>query len=184
MRTMLSKFLSRSLEAAVIGLVAMATTVNFLIIAQALFSPLSVVRGNSMYPYIEDGDAVLAVSVQPEEIRQGDVVIFPDPEQEGCSIVHRVVSLEEKEGRLYAVTKGDGNPEPDPQPVSLNRVLGKVKLVIPMGGAFLEFIRSPRGFITSVILPFAVLLLYLLTQRYKEKAGEGRGLLLFPILRA
>ncbi len=184
MRLTLSKLLSWALETAVMGLVALALAANFLIIAQGLFSPLNIVQGNSMSPYIEDRDAVLAMPVDPEEIRRGDVVIFPDPEQEDYSIVHRVVSLEEREGRLYAITKGDANPVPDPQPVPVNRISGKVRLVIPMGGAFLEFLRSPRGFLLCVIMPFAVLLLYLLVQRYKEKVGEGGSFLLFPILKA
>lgn len=184
MKFTLERSLSWSLEAAVIGLVAMAIIVNFLIIVQAVFAPLSVVRGNSMYPYIEDHDAVLVMPVEPGELKQGDVVVFPDPEQEGFNIVHRIVSIEEREGRLYAITKGDANPVADPFPVSLNRVFGKVRTVVPMGGAFLEFFHSPQGFLLCVLIPFALLILYMLAQRYKEKVGEGGSLLLRPILKA
>lgn len=184
MRFVVERLFSRVLEAAVIGLMAMALMVNFLIIIQAVFSPLSVVQGNSMYPYIEDQDAVLVMPSDPGELEPGDVVVFPDPEQEGFSIVHRIVSIEERHGRLYAVTKGDANPVADPLPVPLTRISGKVKVVLPMGGALLEFFHSSRGFLLCVLMPFAVLLLYTLTQRYKEKVGEGGSLLLRPILRA
>lgn len=180
---MLDRSLSRLLEAAVIGLMAMALIVNFLIIVQAVFSPWHVVEGNSMYPYIEDRDAVLVMPAEPEELKQGDVVVFPDPELEGSSIVHRIVSLENRQGRLYAVTKGDANPVVDPLPIPLNRIIGKVRVVLPMGGAFLEFLHSPQGFLLCVLLPFAVLLLYMLAQRYKGKMGEGGSLLLYPVLR-
>ncbi len=179
-----SRILSLMLESAVIGLVAMAMMTNFLIIAQGVFSPFSVVQGNSMYPHIEDRDAVLAMPVDPEEIKSGDVVIFPDPEAEGAYVVHRVIALEEREGRLYAVTKGDANPVPDPEPVPVNRIHGKVRLIVPMGGAFLEFLRSPTGFMYCVILPLLVFVLYLLAQRYKERRGVGGSPLLLPLLKA
>lgn len=184
MRLNWSRLLSKLVEKAVLGLVAMAILADFLIIAQALFNPLCVVEGDSMYPYIKDQDAVLALAVEPRELKPGDVVIFPDPEQEGAYIVHRLVSLEEKDGRLFAVTKGDANPVTDPFAVPVNRIYGKVRLVIPLGGAFLNFLKSPAGFSLCVIMPFAVLLLYILAGKYRESRGEGGGFLLHQIIKA
>ncbi|MGQ9705312.1 MAG: signal peptidase I [Actinomycetota bacterium] len=183
MKSRWEKILSVALETAVIGLVGMAVAANFLIIAQAVFSPLHVVHGNSMSPSIEDQDAVLVMPSDPDQLVRGDVVVYPDPEREGAFIVHRIISLVEREGVLYATTKGDANPVPDPYPVPVGRISGKVKLVMPKGGAFLEFLQSPSGYLLCVLMPFAVLILYLLAQKHKSMAGEGRSILLLPILK-
>jgi signal peptidase I len=178
------RFLSRMLEFAVYGLVAMALLCNFLIIAQALFSPLNEVQGYSMEPGIRDSDAVLATGVQPREIKPGDVIIFPDPEDGASRIVHRVVSLQERDGELVAVTKGDGNPQVDPFVIPARKVQGKVRLVLPMGGAFLRFLESPGGFVLCVLCPFLLLALYLAANHYKESRGDNNGILLRKVIRA
>jgi len=157
----LERPLSRLLEVAVLGLVAMALAFNFTIIAQSFFSPFSEVRGDSMNPYIEENDAVLTTGVSMEELAAGDVVVFPDPEGGPDPIVHRIVSLQEREGELVAVTKGDANPDVDPFVVPADRIYGKVRLVLPMGGAFLRFLISPSGFVLCVLCPFLVLALFI-----------------------
>ncbi len=178
------RLLTRLLEWAVYGMVVMALVFNFTIVIQTLFAPLSVVEGNSMKPYIEDSDAVLSLGVAPQDLKPGDVVIFPDPEDAESSIVHRIISLEERDGELFLTTKGDSNPQADPFLVPARRVYGKVRMVIPMGGAFLAFLRSPSGFALCVVSPFLVLALFLVGQRYKEKQGRGNGLLLRELIKA
>lgn len=180
----LEKLLSRSLEVAVYGLVVLALSFNFFIIAQALFSPLNEVHGGSMEPHIHDGDAVLATSVQAEEIKPGDVVIFPDPEDRSSCIVHRIISLEERDGSLLAATKGDGNPYADPFLVPVHAVLGKVRLVLPRGGFFLRFLRSPGGYVLCVLCPFMLLALYLTARHYQESKGANNVFLLREVIRA
>ncbi|MBC7247757.1 MAG: signal peptidase I [Actinobacteria bacterium] len=176
--------LSRLLELAVYCLVAMALLCNFLIIAQALFSPLNEVQGDSMEPTIRDSDAVLVAGVQPEGIKPGDVIIFPDPEDGAARIVHRVVSMQERDGELVAVTKGDGNTQVDPFVIPARKVQGKVRLVLPMGGAFLRFLGSPGGFVLCVLCPFLLLALFLTANYYKESRGDNKGILLRQVIRA
>lgn len=181
---LVERFMSRLLELAVYGLVAMALFCNFLIIAQALFSPLNEVQGDSMEPNIRDSDAVLAMGVQPREIKPGDVIIFPDPEDSASRIVHRVVSLQERDGELVAVTKGDGNAQVDPFVIPAQKVQGKVRLVLPRGGAFLRFLKSPGGFVLCVLCPFLLLALFLTANHYKESRGVNNGILLRQVIRA
>lgn len=179
----LEKPLSRLVELAVLGMVVLAIIFNFTIIAQALLSPLREVQGNSMKPYIEEDDAVLVTGVVPEKLKPGDVVIFPDPENRTSSIVHRIVSLEEREGDLVAVTKGDANPDIDPFVVPAHNIYGKVHLVLPRGGAFLRFLLSPYGFVLCVLCPFLVLALHLVGKKYQEDRGKGNSFLLREVIR-
>lgn len=180
----LEKPLSRLVELAVSCMVALAITFNFIIIAQTFLSPFREVQGNSMKPYIEEGDAVLATGAVPEKLKPGDVVIFPDPENRTSSIVHRIVSLEEREGDLVAVTKGDANPDIDPFVIPVRNIYSKVHLVLPMGGAFLRFLISPHGFVLCVLCPFLVLALYLIGKKYQEDRGNGNSFLLREVIRA
>lgn len=173
----IGKALSWLLGCAVMAMMVFAIASNFVIIAQSTISPLSPVMGNSMYPHIKDGDAVLVIGGGKENLRVGEVVVFPDPENPEQSVVHRVIALEEKRGSTYAVTKGDANPTADPFEIPLSRVSGTVKLVIPHGGTFIEYLRSPRGYITCVITPLLLLALYLLARRYLESPEQRKGLL-------
>lgn len=177
MKPCLGKALSWLLGCAVMAMMVFAIASNFVIIAQSTISPLSPVTGNSMYPLIKDGDAVLVMGGGEESLRVGDVVVFPDPEDPELSVVHRVIALEEKGGSTYAVTKGDANPAADPFEVPLSRVSGTVKLVIPHAGTFIAYLRSPRGYFTCVITPLLLLALYLLARRYLEGPEHRKGLL-------
>lgn len=173
----LGKALSWLLGYAVMAMMVFAIASNFVIIAQSTISPLSPVTGNSMYPHIKDGDAVLVMGEGQGGVRVGDVVVFPDPEDPEQSVVHRVIALEEKGGSTYVITKGDASPTADPFEVPLSRVSGTVKLVVPHGGTFLAYLRSPRGYFACVITPLLLLALYLLARLYLESPDQRKGLL-------
>ncbi len=54
----------------------------------------------------DKGDIIFAVKSNKPEI--GDVIIFNANTKH--PIIHRIVSIEEKNGKLYYSTKGDNNP--------------------------------------------------------------------------
>jgi len=174
--------LSRFLFLAVILLIVFAIAANFVIIAQALFSPLSVVEGDSMNPAIKDDDAVFITAADPHQLEVGDVVAFEDPEISGQTIIHRIVNMEDRDSELVLETKGDANAYPDPYLMPANRILGKVSVVLPYAGLFLSYLRTPSGFIICVVCPVFLLLLYLVSHWYLEKMGPGEGLLAREII--
>jgi signal peptidase I len=179
---LLNKALSWSLYAAVITMMVFAMAANFLIIAQAFFSPLNVVQGNSMSPVVNQGDAVLLTGAATESLNVGDIVVFPDPENPDSNIIHRIVGMNTEDGMVYAVTKGDANAVEDPYMTPADEVEGKVSLVLPKAGFFLSFLRTPPGFIICVLSPFAVLLLYLFAKWYQESRGTGKTALTRDLL--
>lgn len=179
----LDRFLSKSLYAIVIVLVVFAMFANFVIIAQFLFSPLRVVEGNSMNPAISDDDAVFVTSADPSSLEVGDIVIFSDPDAPTQDIMHRIVSIEEESGDTCIVTKGDANDVADPYLIPADKVSGKVSMVLPKAGFVLEFLRTPPGFIICVIIPFALLALYLIGRWHLQKTVSGKGFLGWQIIR-
>lgn len=84
--------------------------------------PVSVaVRGGCMAPRIAEGDRV---EVAPARLYwPGDVIVFRAAD--GRWLVHRLLGWRRLQGRLAAVTRGDGCPCHD-APVPFGQVLGRV----------------------------------------------------------
>ena len=83
------------------------------------------VVGGSMFPLIRvNRDKVMLVSVPPEEIRVGDIVLFPGRFQTANYCLHRVWKLDGDRVQTFA----DGNPKPDGW-FPRSRILGKAKLI-------------------------------------------------------
>ena len=83
------------------------------------------VVGRSMFPLIRrDRDKVMLVSVQPEEIRVGDIVLFPGRFRTANYCLHRVWKLDGDRVQTF----GDGNRSPDGW-FPRSRILGKAKLI-------------------------------------------------------
>ena len=83
------------------------------------------VVGGSMRPLIRvNRDKVMLVSVQPEEIRVGDIVLFPGHFRGGEYCLHRVWKLDGDRVQTF----GDGNPRPDGW-LPRSCILGRAKLI-------------------------------------------------------
>lgn len=75
---------------------------------------------NSMLPVLGSGaHALQIVPRNANEIQIGDIVSY---KYEGRIIIHRVIEIGSDESGWYAITKGDNNPEPDPEPVRFSQI--------------------------------------------------------------
>lgn len=86
-----------------------------------------VVASSSMAPSVPRGALVVVRPVNPDQIAAGDVITFWSG---GLLTTHRVVAAE---GGAF-VTKGDGNSQPDPRPVSAAQVRGRILYQLPLVG--------------------------------------------------
>lgn len=83
------------------------------------------VVGGSMFPLIRvNRDRVMLTSVEPEDIRVGDIVLFPGRFRSANYCLHRVWKLDGDRVQTF----GDGNPKPDGW-FPRSRILGKAKLI-------------------------------------------------------
>ncbi|MEM1628418.1 MAG: signal peptidase I [Desulfurococcaceae archaeon] len=73
-------------------------------------TPLAVVKGNSMLPLLREGDIVIIIKANAEEIKPGDIIVYKAGDK---LIIHRVIEIRRMSGDLYFVTKGDNNPMSD-----------------------------------------------------------------------
>lgn len=94
------------------------------------FKPI-LVAGRSMTPALNLGDVVIYQKVAPEKISTGDIIVFATP---AGTVIHRVIKVEESNGRYYFTTKGDANKSPDHELVLQENILGKVIFRIPYLG--------------------------------------------------
>ena len=93
--------------------------------------PTTIISG-SMRPVLEVGDVVIIAKVPGTSVKPGDIIQFR--EVGGVTTVHRVMEIEEVEGKKLLITRGDANREPDAEPVLPANVVGKVVLNIPKVG--------------------------------------------------
>lgn len=93
-----------------------------------------VLHGTSMLPTHREGDLLLVRRASSYE--RGDVVAF---RASGGVVVHRVVTVD---GGVLT-TRGDNRDGPDPWRPTADRVLGRVWVALPSGGAGLRALHDP-----------------------------------------
>lgn len=160
-----------------IVLVSCAMALSLLLIAQRIFEPFHIVVSDSMSPQIIKGDAIIIKDIDNSTVKVGDIIIFPDPEhgEEGNLIIHRVVGIEEVNNVKFYYTKGDANPGQDNWKVSMGQVTGGVAVRLPDFGDFLDFIASPRGYVSCIVIPaIASLVIASLLGLVEKLVGEPK----------
>lgn len=141
---------------------------------------LQVVQTNSMWPTYPTGTLLVTESVTPSQVRAGDPLVFHAPWKNRQLVTHRVrLILEDDDGSLRFVTRGDASDADDPSPVPARETFGIVKWGIPSLGSFVWAIRGARGVVALVVLPAVALVLTELRDRRRRNRSVcptcGRG---------
>ena len=132
------------------------------------FDSYAVISG-SMEPTIKVGSVAYAKPTVPEELQEGDIIIF-FPDGAATPVTHRVV--ENVKASREIVTKGDANTDVDLRPVDYDNVQGKIEFSIPYLGFVSEVAGSGYGKIAAVIFLFCAVLLGMLSTRLSEAAEK------------
>ena len=125
-----------------------------------------VVQSGSMEPTIKRMGIVV---VKPsEDYQKGDVITVSELANLKVSLTHRIVDIEEKDGKTFYVTKGDANEDADMEKRLKENVLGKVVLSVPYLGYPVSIAKTQTGFILMIIVP-AVIIIYDELRKIKEE---------------
>ena len=157
------------------ALSAVATVLLLAVMAVAL--PFSVpklfgyqiynVLTQSMEPAMPVGSAIYVKRCDPQALEQGEIITFRLSQATGLVETHRVVENDTQARQL--ITKGDANALPDVDPLSYERVVGKVVICIPVLGTVSEMLHSGPG-VTACVAIFALaIILWTLADKTKKR---------------
>ena len=140
-----------------------------------------IVLTDSMYPEIEAGDLIIKKTIDPEDVKVGDVISFFDPAGNGTTIVtHRVTAIVSENGGIAFRTKGDYNNTEDKLSVPGENLVGIYKNRIAGAGNVAMFMQTTTGLIVCVVLPIVLLISYDVVRRSiyeKNKKADTDALL-------
>ena len=135
------------------------------------YSPL-IVLTDSMYPDFKSVDLIIVRVAEAQNVKEGDVISFFDPDGSGLSVLtHRVVGIVNENGTITFRTKGDANNAEDPTPAPAESLVGVYQTKIPGAGNVAMFLQSTPGLVVCVAVPMVLLIAFeLIRRRRYEKA--------------
>jgi signal peptidase I len=105
--------------------------------------------GSSMRPGIDDGDIVTIAPFDETGIVPQDIVLISTPSK--TALIHRVISMQMREGSLVALTRADHSRVAD-TPVPVDRILGYVVAIQPQGRSKAILVRRPSSLLSRLRL--------------------------------
>ncbi len=181
----LIRFLSNGLFALVI--ITVITMVFFVVQSKISGGPpmiaghhMYIVLSGSMSPAFDTGSVIFVEPMEPEDIREGDIITYRGLGDSSLLTTHRVVGLEGSGQDLEFITKGDANDVNDPYPIPGENLVGKVTLSIPYLGFLMGFGQSKKGLLVLVVIPGVLLIinesfkLYKSISKMKEEKDSGK----------
>ncbi len=139
----------------IFGLVIILLVIPLLYFGYQIYSgelQFKTVLSGSMSPAINAGDAILISGINPEEIKEQDIITFREGE---TFTTHRVVEIVNNTFR----TKGDANEDTDTKAIKTDQIVGKLVFTIPYLGYFGHFVRTIPGFLIFILIP-GILIIY------------------------
>ena len=134
-----------------------------------------IVLSDSMQDTFEVGDMVISKSVDVSTLEPGDIITFSsiDRANRGETVTHKIREITTYEGEPAFVTYGTTTGVDDAYPVPFANVTGEYQFRLPGMGYFFEFLRTPAGYVTLILIPFLLLIL-LQAVRFFKLMGQYR----------
>lgn len=128
-----------------------------------------VITTNSMEPELKEDDVVVIKKAKADNLKQGDIITF---KQNGETITHRIVQIDDiEDGKLY-ITKGDNNNVQDEQGLRFDQIEGKLVIKIPQLG---KMVASFKNGIIIVLVLLISAIIYLNRITAKERSNIRRA---------
>lgn len=127
-----------------------------------------IVLSGSMAPAFDAGSMVFVKPVEPEEIKEGDIITYRGLGDSSFLTTHRVVEIIGSGKDLEFVTKGDANDVNDPYPVPGENLVGRVALAVPYMGYLMTFGQTKQGMLLLIVVPGVLLIINESYKLYKN----------------
>ncbi|MBQ4343055.1 MAG: signal peptidase I [Erysipelotrichaceae bacterium] len=126
------------------------------------------IQTESMYPTLEPGDLIIATAVEPEDLRQGDIITYWTViNGERVLNTHRITDIYDGGTHLIFATKGDNNLAADALTVHESEVVGIYQFRMPGVGKVFDFLQTSMGFFLIIVLPVFLFFIYHLVQFFR-----------------
>lgn len=119
----------------------------------------------SMEPEYPTGSLIYVKKIDTSALQVGDTISFKL--SENIIATHRIVELVPDESNPSVIqyrTKGDANDVADASLVSREDIIGKVVFCLPKMGYFLNYIQSPTGITTTVLVSLLLIALVFVSE--------------------
>ncbi|HAY11917.1 MAG: Type I signal peptidase [Candidatus Falkowbacteria bacterium GW2011_GWC2_38_22] len=116
-----------------------------------------IVQSGSMEPAIHTGSVVAVLKAG--EYYPGDVITFGEISRTKTPTTHRISEVQNDNGAVSYITKGDANENVDFEPVKKEKVFGKVLFSVPYFGYVIDLAKKPWGFALVVGLPALIIII-------------------------
>ena len=136
--------------------------------------------------HFNEGDIIIVKDLELEEkkqLKEGDIITFVSGNEEsfGKTISHMIKSvIKDKNGNVTGYkTFGTATGAEDESPVEVSDVLGVYSSKLPKLGNFFNFVKSTKGYIVCILVPFLLLILYnginciRLFKKYKSEQNKA-----------
>jgi len=120
------------------------------------------VVSGSMSPYIEKSDFIF-IDVNNDDYKEKDVVTFES--DDGSFITHRIIKITD----TAVITKGDANNTVD-NPITKDRIIGKVVKIIPELGIWIDVVTTPK-IVLAILMTVILITLCVSCFSPEEKKG-------------
>lgn len=133
-----------------------------------------IVLSDSMKDTFEVGDIAVSKTVDVSTLEVGDIITFTSIDH-GETVTHKIREITTYEGEPAFITYGTTTGVDDAYPVPFTNVTGEYQFRLPGMGYFFEFLRTPAGYVTLILIPFLLLIIlqaikfFQLARQYKAE---------------
>ena len=140
---------------------------------------LFTVASGSMAPKYVIGDVILCKEVDLRTLKKGDDITYLGTSGtfKDKVVTHRILSIEEVDGKLEFHTKGIASTRVDPI-VKEEQVYGKIVMELKLLSWLYKFIITPNGFYICIFIPLTILIgseiISTSIEKYEEKLAKKK----------
>ena len=121
----------------------------------------------SMRPEYPPGCVVYIKKADASEIQKGDAITYKMGTNTDLETTHRVVKVDNEKQQF--ITKGDANRSVDADPVSFDRLIGKVVFKLPLLGSISAYLHTTVGMAVCAAIFVTAMILWVLADKMKSK---------------
>jgi signal peptidase len=137
----------------VVGLLIALAVASIVVLPRIAGWSTLVVLSGSMEPAMPVGGLAFVRPTSAADVRPGDVVTFPRPDDPEALVSHRVIAVTQHLGEPTLWTKGDANEAADAWAVPADAAIGEVQFTVPYLGRLSRYMQTRQGYLSVLAIP-------------------------------